>query len=422
LPRKPRLSPPAYSLHKASGNAVVRIDGKDHYLGPHGSPESHAKYERLLAEARAARLEGTVTAEERRLLVGFTLTIVDVLSRYKAFCEVYYVNKDGKPSKELADMRYALRPLRLLYGVTLAREFGPLKLKAIQAYMIETQKLSRGVINQRIKRIKRFFKWAVSEELVPSAVTHGLSTVAGLRRGRCNAREAPPVKPVAQEWVDAALPYMSRHAAAMVQVQQLGGMRPYEVVIMRACDIDMSGDVWLYSPQEHKNEWRGHSRTVALGPAAQAVIRPFLTPNLSAYLFSPRAAEAERNEARGVNRNPLRKTKIYPCELRARERRKAKARKRVAKHPKRERYDVDSYRSAIQYAIVRANKQRALENLPEIPMWFPLQLRHSRATEVRRTHGIEAAQVVLGHRHANVTEIYAERNLQLAIQIARKSG
>jgi len=32
---------PAYCRHKASGQAVVRLDDRDHYLGPYGSPESH---------------------------------------------------------------------------------------------------------------------------------------------------------------------------------------------------------------------------------------------------------------------------------------------------------------------------------------------------------------------------------------------
>jgi hypothetical protein len=45
--RRPRV--PSYRLHKASGQAVVTLDGKDHYLGKHGTPESQAKYERLLA-------------------------------------------------------------------------------------------------------------------------------------------------------------------------------------------------------------------------------------------------------------------------------------------------------------------------------------------------------------------------------------
>jgi hypothetical protein len=39
MARRPN-SIPSYCLHKASGKAVVRLDGVDHYLGPHGSPES----------------------------------------------------------------------------------------------------------------------------------------------------------------------------------------------------------------------------------------------------------------------------------------------------------------------------------------------------------------------------------------------
>ena len=50
------------------------------------------------------------------------------------------------------------------------------------------------------------------------------------------------------------------------------------------------------------------------------------------------------------------------------------------------------------------------------------QLRHSCGTEVRRKYGIEAAQVVLGHTTANVTEIYAERNLKLAVNVAKEIG
>ena len=52
------------------------------------------------------------------------------------------------------------------------------------------QGLARGVVNHRISRIKRMFKWAVAEELVPSAVFHGLQAVSGLRYGRSG-----PAKP-----------------------------------------------------------------------------------------------------------------------------------------------------------------------------------------------------------------------------------
>ena len=44
---------PAYLLHQATGQARVRINGKDIYLGPFGSPESKERYREVLQEARA---------------------------------------------------------------------------------------------------------------------------------------------------------------------------------------------------------------------------------------------------------------------------------------------------------------------------------------------------------------------------------
>ena len=42
--------PPKYRHHKARNCAVVTINGRNHYLGPFGSPESHEKYACLIAE------------------------------------------------------------------------------------------------------------------------------------------------------------------------------------------------------------------------------------------------------------------------------------------------------------------------------------------------------------------------------------
>jgi len=52
MPHK-RGKVPSYCRHKASGQAVVRIADRDHYLGEYGSPESHEEYERRIAEWRA---------------------------------------------------------------------------------------------------------------------------------------------------------------------------------------------------------------------------------------------------------------------------------------------------------------------------------------------------------------------------------
>ena len=49
-------------------------------------------------------------------------------------------------------------------------------------------------------------------------------------------------------------------------------------------------------------------------------------------------------------------------------------------------------------------------------------MRHTVGTAVRKRFGLEAAQVVLGHSQADVTQIYAERDLELAKQVAREMG
>ena len=41
---------PSYRYHKARNCAVVTIDGRNRYLGPFDSPESHQEYARLIAE------------------------------------------------------------------------------------------------------------------------------------------------------------------------------------------------------------------------------------------------------------------------------------------------------------------------------------------------------------------------------------
>jgi hypothetical protein len=52
MPSKARKTP-AYRLHKPTGQAVVRLKGKDHYLGRHDLPGSHERYNRVIADWHA---------------------------------------------------------------------------------------------------------------------------------------------------------------------------------------------------------------------------------------------------------------------------------------------------------------------------------------------------------------------------------
>ncbi len=88
--------PPSYRLQKARGCAVVTIEGKNHYLGRYGSPESREKYGRLIAEwsHRTAlspiRPLPTVDAAD--------LSVNELILRYLDHAELYYRPTIGEPT------------------------------------------------------------------------------------------------------------------------------------------------------------------------------------------------------------------------------------------------------------------------------------------------------------------------------------
>jgi integrase len=396
---RPRKTVPTYRLHKQSGQAIVTLtDGlggrKDVLLGRYGSEESRSEYARVLSEWQAS---GSCTPVQ----VAVTdPTINELLLKYWHWATGHYRDANGNPSRELENLKDALKPLRRLYGGTAARGFGPLALRAVQEDMVRSG-LSRGVVNYRINRVKRFVKWAASFELLPAAVYEALRTVPGLKRGRSTAREADPVEPVAVEHVEATLPFMPTPVRALVQVQLLSGCRPSEAMVMRAVDLNTSGPVWTYRPPRHKNTHRGLDRVIFLGPQAQEVIKPFLTTDLGAYLFSPRAYV----EAMHRRRTAARKTTPTPSE---------RCRRRTSK-PKRAPaacYNRRSYRLAVVRACQKAG----------VPAWSPLQLRHTAATSIRAQFGLEAAQAILGHNRVETSQIYADRDLAKAQQVMATIG
>ncbi len=409
MSRKGRV--PAYQRHKHSGQACVKLNGEFTYLGPHGSKVSLAEYDRVILEwlANGRRAPARIDDQTDRL-------ICELCAAYWEFARGYYV-KDSQPSGEQHHIRLLVGLLSEFYGRTAVSEFSPLRLKALRQRMIGLNN-SRIYINNQIGRARRIFKWGVENELVPPAVYQALQAVAGLRKGRSAARETEPVKPVAVDYVEASKPFVSRQVWAMIRIELLAGMRPGEVCIMRACDIEMDGDVWNYRPHDYKTEHHDIERIIPLGQRAQAIVREFLKPDSRAYLFSPIDAEAERR----AKLHAERKTPLS-CGNRP-----GTNRKRKPKRLPGERYDSNSYRRAIQRACRLAFPApdgldaEQTKRWHKEHRWSPNQLRHTAGTKARKLFGLEGAQVHLGHSKANTTEIYAERNLELAREIARQIG
>jgi hypothetical protein len=141
MPRLALDQNPSYRLHKASGQAVVTIAGKDIYLGLYDSPKSRAAYDRVIAEWRA-KGRGSITPSAQTPVI----TVGELILQFWSHVEQHYRHPDGRPTSEVEGYRSSLRPLRKIYEALPAADFGPLALKAVREWMVEAG-LSRGVVS-----------------------------------------------------------------------------------------------------------------------------------------------------------------------------------------------------------------------------------------------------------------------------------
>jgi integrase len=429
---------PAYRKHNPSGQAVVTITGlggrpKDIYLGPHGSPGSHREYARVIAE-----WTGTV-AGPIRPGDGPTdeLSVNELVLKFWAHAQQYYT-KNGKPSTELRHYGYAIKPLRLLYGLTPVGQFTPIALKALRQHFV-SKNLSRSEVNRRVRLVRAVFQWGVGEGLLPAPVWQGLMAVKGIKRGRSDARETEPVRPVDDAMIDAVVSHLQPVVADMLRLQRLTGMRSGELCIMRPADVDRSASEWTYTPMTHKTEHHGRDRVIFFGPRAQAILAPYLTREPATFCFCPAEAEAQRNAGRSEKR-------VTPL-WESHRRRNIQKRKSGRRRPPGSAYTPESYAKAIDRACVRAypppaplarvagetiaarEERIGADGLAEVRAWHkahrfhPHQVRHRAAVEFRKRFGIEVCRALLGHSFAGMADHYAKAaDSSLATQAAREAG
>jgi integrase len=429
MPRTKAGTVPKLQHHRATGQARVTIAGRDYYCGRWGSKAAIAKYHRLLGEffnangappvaegvpsppGRPPRLEDpkgpvhAITVGPAGVHVETSrgsenaICVCDVAARYLMHCEIYYRDVQGRQTSTLCGAKMAIRALEPFFDLP-AIEFGPLRLQSMRALLVD-QGRPRVTCNRIVKTVRRLFKWAASQELIPVAVSNALATVDPLRAHRTTAPELPPVKPVSDEVLEATIAHLPKVVADMARLHRLTGARPGELCIMRPCDVDRSDEeVWTYTPVNHKTAWRGDERVIHIGPKARAILEPYMDRPADAFCFSPSESEAVRHKEQRARR----KSPVQPSQ---RNRRKNKPKRPAGTH-----YTRDSYRRAINRAAEAAGVQH----------WFPNQLRHSAATEIRAMFGIEAASTRLGHKSIAVTQVYAEKSAKLSRDVARQIG
>ena len=430
---------PKYRLHRRSGQAIVTLNGKDHYLGPHNCETSKIEYDQFIAEWLAC---GRQTSQP--VGVQAAISVNELILAFWEHAQKYYRRPDGTLTSEVTNLRQILRLLRSLYGNTPATEFGPRALKTIREQMIAL-KWHRKSINKQISRIKMIFRWAVENEMLPPSVHQALQAVRGLSKGRTDAPESLPIRPAPEHLIAAVQPFVSRQVWALIQLQLLTGARAGELVLLRGIDLKTGEAIWTVEPDQHKTSHLGHSKRIYFGPHAKLLVQEYLRDRaLDTYLFSPIEAEKERRLKQHAARKTPASCGNYP------------GRKRT-QNPRRkpdEHYTVTSYRRAIKrgcdaafpppdhLARVRVldRPRRSWETSREWKArlgikrwselkawqtdhrWHPHQLRHNAATKLRKEFGIEVARIILGHQSASVTEIYAEVDDEKAKSIMKRIG
>jgi integrase len=352
------------------------MSGKAIYLGTYNSPESKAAYAAIVGEWSGAQTSSK-PVDEKPVVAPHRLTIAEALVQYKAHAERYY-----GVSREVDNLREALRPVREQFGWMVMSEFGPLQIRVLRNKWIEAG-LSRNTINARVIRLKRFFKWAVSYELIDANVLTRLNSIESIMPGR-GGKEIRPKLPVTWETVEATLPFLPELVRAMVLFGWHTGARPAEITALTTGMIDRSGDMWFAVLERHKTATWGHTREIMINKSAQLVLAAWLRPDEpDEPIFSPRRVD-DRQEKRLDGKRPP--GRAYS-------------------------------RAAFQQVVRRACRRAGIA-----PAWSPNALRHAFATRLRDAAGIEASQVALGHARPDTTQIYTAAAKKRAVAAIRELG
>jgi len=260
---------PKYRRHTTRNLGFVEVNKKRKYFpGQFNSSESLTAYADFI---KTIKPDGAGTPEPEKVSVLF------LVLRYLDWAKTRYL-KNGRSTGTYEELRLSSKQLVELYSNIPVTKFGPLALKRVREKLLESN-ICRHSINKRIGGIRRIFKWGVSEELVPETVYRALMTVSMLRPGETTAVDHPPVEEAPLEDVLKTVAVCHKTLADMIRVQLLSAMRPQEIRLMRACDIDQSDDIWIYTPHEYKTQHKGKLRTIPILPENQEILTPYTADN-----------------------------------------------------------------------------------------------------------------------------------------------
>jgi integrase len=394
------ISAPQMRVHKKTGHARVRIDGREIWLGRYGTQECDARYNLLIARWGDRRTKAAGDAETSNTMLQVSTptaaptTIAAALGQYLA-----EINGGGTAAQLRKNARWWLArslagTLSSYAGVRLD-DFGPKMFvrwveevaSSAMPHKRNGEAVTRTTTQTRkiVAEMLRMIEWCVASEIIGADRLIALRSVKRLPL----AKSRPPTvrKAVPDAIIQATLAHLPPAYAAIVTLVRYAGARPGEIIDMRPCDIDRETypGVWVLRPAKHKTQRYGRERALALGPTCRAALEPWLA---------------------GVPAD----AKVFTLDCLKRARGGSTIRLR-ARRPGLPITDTD-LRRAVRLACEAAG----------VKVWTPYALRHSGLTEFRRVGGMDAAQVQGGHGSSATTERYAAADITRAIETAKVCG
>lgn len=378
-----------------------------------------------------------------------------------------------------AAITHAKRSMLLLapFQWMLADDINGQHLEQLRNTELKQTNNTRKTINEKLKAIAYAFDAGRLKKLCTSETDAIVTAWVERNKFKSNdihVRGATKVNSVPESTVRDTITLANPTIATMMTVHMFTGMRSTNLCMMRWQDIDQSmyesDGVWLYVPVDHKMSRMGFDLPIYLGPEAITAILDYekVRPDQGhEYLFNPRATRSWRYFSeqktlvptpsgdalrilKALKRGPVSTTKMkrikkhYTSELQKLRRLgydihreghhksynvsqftlvgvKEPTRRvgtwsdfyrKSSKTDLNPCFSEDTYRLAVQ----RVQKKNG------IPKWFPHQLRHLHTTKIRHAEGVEAAQAVIGHFTAEMTENYSDKHHALARKCQKSYG
>jgi integrase len=384
--------------------------GKAHIpLGKYSDRKAvKAEYDRLLAQFLTQGHLDCMRPTGHEITVKILL--LEFLKTEQTFC---------KSVSELSDIQRVCNAFATANGAILVDNLGPEHFDFFLSRLIEghftgrkvkgtfvPKKPTRGYILEQLKRLYRVFKWAVASRKFSGEKWLQITEWMKHRQDSSFGEQSKRVEPVSDRVVEMTLPFLSPVVRDMVVLQGMIGCRPSELCNLHGSIIDRTGEDWIAELTEHKNAKRGKRRTIPFHGKAKAIVEKYIKDGDS-FLFSPKESETIRLGKQATGR-------------------------RKGNKPG-EHYTKDSYARAIVRACDKAFpppdglSETKAEQWRKDHRWSPNRLRHSVASKLIATQGIEHAAAMLGHASTKTTERYtrsASEQLteQRAIEAARLLG